>query len=384
MRFSLVQSELHRCLQLVASVVPTRAANPNLGSVLVEATKDGSITFQATDLDTFLLATARGVVDEPGVAAIPARRFLEVVKELPSDAVQAKGTGGGLTLTCGQGRYRLVGPDPDEFPEVPSLSEEKIFAAPVEVLERLIRQTAYAVSTDNTRPEMTGVYVHVVEGALRFVATDGHRLARAEARGDYSTWGDIIIPPKSLAIVQRLLGEAQESVSLSTNRRYCLFNFGASRLYTRLLDGRFPNYPDVIARCQPDKRAFVRRDDFLGVLRRVAVFSESMTRQVKLSLSEGALRVSVATQSVGEAEDVVPLRYDGPPFHIGYNANFLLELLRTTDAEELELAFQEPTSAGLITPVVTDGQPDLLCLVMPLRLPGEEIVAAAGEAPAHR
>lgn len=374
MNFSLVQSELYRCLQLVSGVVPARTTIPNLTSVKIEATADGQLSFTGTDLDTFLVTLARASVDEPGVVTIPARRLLEVVKELPADVVHVKSTASGITLTCGNGRFRLVGPDPEEYPQAPEISEERVFAVAANALERLIQRTIYAVSTDNTRAEMTGVYVHVVNGELRFVSTDGHRLARAAHRGDYPNWGDIIIPPKALGMVQRLLADAQEAVSLSTNRRYCLFNLGACRLYTRLLDGRFPPYEDVIARCEPDKRVEVSREALLATLRRVAVFSETMTKQIKFSIEENTIRISVQTQNVGEAEDVVPATYRGDAFHIGYNAGYLMDLLRTMDSEQVTMAFKEPTTAGIFTPVLSEGEPDLLCLVMPLRLPGTETI----------
>lgn len=371
MHFSLVQGELYRSLQLIAGVVPTRTTMPNLNAVRIEAKPDGEVTFTGTDLDTFLVTSTRAAVEQPGVVAIPARRLLEIVKELPQDVVHIKATPSGISLTCGVGRFRLVGPDPEEFPSCPDISEDRVFAVESAALDRLIMCTVYAVSTDNTRSEMTGVYVHVVNGELRFVATDGHRLARASHAGDYPTWGDIIIPPRALSMIQRLLVDAQESVSVSTNRRYCLFNLGACRLYTRLLDGRFPAYEDVIARCEPDKKARVSREALLGVLRRVAVFSESMTRQIKFSIEEGQIRISVQTQNVGEAEDMVPATYTGEPFHIGYNATYLTELMRTMQSEEVEMAFREPLSAGIFTQV-GENNAALLCLVMPLRLSGTE------------
>lgn len=373
MDFTLVQSELYRCLQLVSGVVPTRTSQPNLTSVRIEASSDGQLSLTGTDLDTFLVTYARASVDSPGVVTVPAKRLLEIVKELPNDVVQIKSSTSGISIACAGGKFRMVGPDPDEFPSAPEISEERVFAVEATALDTLVRRTGYAVSTDNTRAEMTGVYAHVLNGELRLVATDGHRLARAAHRSDYPTWGDIIIPPKALAILQRLLPDAQESVSLSTNKRYCLFNLGTCRLYTRLLDGHFPPYEDVIARCHPDKKIRVLRDQLFAAVRRVAVFSETLNRLIQVSLEKNQIRVSVQTQNVGDAEDTVPCEYAGEAFHVGFNATYLLELLRTIDAEEIDLQFQSPTSAGIITPVSDQPNLDLLCLVMPLRLPGADV-----------
>ena len=383
MKFSLVQSELYRCLQLVSGVVPTRTSQPNLTSVRIEATAGGQLSLTGTDLDTFLVTYARASVEEPGVVTVPARRLLEIVKELPSDVVEIKSTASGISISCGAGKFKMVGPDPDEFPSAPEISEERVFAVEADALDQLIRKTSYAVSTDNTRAEMTGVYTHVLNGELRFVATDGHRLARASRAGDYPVWGDIIVPPKALSMLQRLLPDAQESVSLSTNKRYCLFNLGTCRLYTRLLDGHFPPYEDVISRCQPDKKARTNREEFLAAIRRVAVFSETLNKLIQLTLEPGQIRISVQTQNVGEAEDVVPCAYKGPSFSVGFNASYLLDLLRTIESEEVDLQFQSPTSAGIITPALESGEPDVLCLVMPLRLPGADIAMEESSAQAR-
>jgi len=375
MKFSLVQSELYRSLQLIAGVVPARSNIQGLGSVRIEATTDGLVSFMGTDLDTFLVTNARGTVDKPGVVTVPARRFLEIVKELPADVVDVASSSSGITLQSGQGKFRLVGTDPDEFPAVPDISEESVFAVKGDTLDRLVKQTVYAVTTDFTRAELTAVFVKSEGGELRFVATDGHRLARASDKDDYPTWGGILIPPKALSLVQKQLPEAIETISLSTSKRYCLFNLGNSRLYTRLLDGNYPPVEDVIP-SNNEVLATVDRDMLIAVLRRVSVMSESTTKQLKLSLTEGQLGLSVQTQNVGEAEETIPAGYDGPEFNIGYNATYLLELLRTMKTEEVQLAFQGPTTAGVFTPIMEDCEPNLLCLVMPLRLPGVE---SAGE-----
>ncbi len=379
MKFSLVQSELYRSLQLVAGVVPSKTTAHNLTSVLVEATPDGKLSFTGTDLDTFLVTRLHATVDEPGVAAIPARRFLEVVKELPGDLVEVRSTPSGIAITCGKGKFRLVGPDPQEFPPVPEISEERIFGISAEILEKLIFQSAYAVSSDFTRPEQTAVYVHVVNGELRFVATNGHRLALAGHRGDYPAWGDVLVPPKALSLLQRILPEAQESVSMTTSKRYCLFNLGNSKLYTRLLDGPFPPYEQAIpADC--DKKVRINRELFMSALRRVAVFSETATRMVKIALQPDTVILSAQTHDVGQADEPLAAGYNGPAFQIGFNATYLLELLRTITTEELQMAFREPTTAGVFTPSTDVGEPELLCLVMPLRLPEESLVGEGAEA----
>lgn len=368
MKFSLVQSELYRSLQLVAGVVPGKTTAHHLTSVLMEADADGQLSFTGTDLDTFLVTRMHANVEQPGRVAVPARRFLEIVKELPSDLVGIESSASRISITCGRGKFSLVGVDADEFPKVPELSEEKVFAVSADTLDRLIRQTIYAVSSDFTRPEQTAVYAHVIDGTLRFVATNGHRLAMASHGGDYPSWSDILIPPKALAVLQRLLPEAQESVSMTASKKYCLFNLGANRLYTRLLDGPFPPYEQAIpSNC--DKKVRLDRETMISAFRRIAVFSETATRMVELRLTEGTLTLSSQTHDVGEAEEPVPAEYSGAELSIGFNAAYILDLLRTMDCDQVEVSFRSPTTAGVFKPHVPEGKPDLTCLVMPLRLP---------------
>jgi DNA polymerase III subunit beta len=370
MRFSLVQSELYRSLQLVAGVVPTKTAAQHLTSVLIEATANGELRFTGTDLDAFLVTSVHASVGEPGIAAIPARRFLEVVRELPGDIVEISSTASGVGIQCGNGRFRIVGPDPQEFPPLPELNEEKIFAVTSAVLARLVTQTIYAASTDYTRPEQTAVYVHVVGGDLRFVATNGHRLAMAFHAADYPPWGDVLIPTKTLTVLQRLLSEAQESVSISANKRYCLFNLGNTRLYTRLLDGPFPPYQQAIpGGC--DKHADLDREILAAALRRVTVFSESATRMVKVTIDPERLALAAEAHDIGEASEAVPADYQGPQFRTGFNGGYILDLLKTMTTDRVRISFKESGAASIFEPTPREGKPDLLCLVMPLRLQDE-------------
>jgi DNA polymerase-3 subunit beta len=370
MKFSLVQSELYRSLQLVAGVVPTKTAAQHLTSILVEATENGELRFTGTDLDAFLVTSLHASVEQPGIAAIPARRLLEVVRELPGDVVEISSTASGISIHCGNGRFRIVGPDPQEFPPLPELNEEKIFAVSSSVLARLVAQTAYAASTDYTRPEQTAVFVHVVGGDLRFVATNGHRLAMAFHAADYPAWADVLVPTKTLAVLQRLLSEAQESVSISANKRYCLFNLGSTRLYTRLLDGPFPPYQQAIpSGC--DSHADLDREVLAAALRRVTVFSESATRMVKVTIDSGRLGLAAEAHDVGEASEAVSADYEGPQFRTGFNGGYLLDLLKTMTTDRVRISFKESGAASIFEPTPLEGKPDLLCLVMPLRLQDE-------------
>jgi len=371
MDFSVVQSELFRTLQLVGSVVPAKSVLQTvLSSVLVRATESGQVRLEGTDGDQYLRAELRGTVEEPGVVAVQGRRFLEIVKELPPSSIRLRQKGSALEVVCGQGRFRLVTRSAEDFPVLPEIVDSHGVDIPAGELEKLIRRTSYAVATDESRPELGGVLVEVAEREIRFVGTDGHRLARA-AFGfqGHSEW-KVLLPPRTLTTLQRLLPDAQGTVRIAADQRYARFDVGPNQLVGRLLGGEYPNYERVIPTGN-DRIAVVRTDAFLAVVRRVGIFSDSFTKRVTLGLEPGKLHVVVQTQDIGEAEEEIEARYEGEALRISYNASYLIDMLRTIESDEVELAFKSSTQAGVFRPAGSESG-ELLCLVMPLRLPDEE------------
>lgn len=376
MDFSIVQSELLRTLQLVGSVVPAKSVLQSvLSSVLIRTTDDGKVRLEGTDGDQFLRTELRATVESPGVVAVQGRRFLEIVKELPASTIRLHMRGTTLEVACGQGKFRLVTRSVDDFPVIPDVPDSKSIDIPAAEMEKLARRTAYAVASDESRLELSGVLVEVTGKDLRLVGTDGHRLARASYPIQASSEWKVLVPPRTLSTLQRLLPEADGPVKVMADPRYVRFDVGPSQLIGRLLSGEYPNYERVIP-AGNDRLAVVRSDTFLSAVRRVGIFSDSFTKRVTLGLESGKLRITVQTQDVGDAEEEIEARYEGEAMRISYNASYLTEMLRTIESEEVEMAFRSSTQAGLFRPVNGDGG-DLLCLVMPLRLPEEEPAAPA-------
>jgi DNA polymerase III subunit beta len=216
---------------------------------------------------------------------------------------------------------------------------------------------------------LTGVLVQFRGGELRMVGTDGHRLAKTATKVSVSglEGKDLIVPPKALGQVVRLAG-GQEKVNLSVSKNFAVFEMGPTTVFSRLIDGNFPNYEQVIPKENP-KTFMVKRDEFMAALRRVAVLSDSVTRQVKLSLKPEYVELSVSTADVGEGKEKIPVEYRGEPLDIGYNAAYVLDALRTMGSAEVKVALNTPTSPGVITPAEQEKNDDLVCLIMPLRLP---------------
>lgn len=368
MKFALMQGELQKALHVVANVVPSKSTLPILETVLIDVNKDGSLTLTATDLDISVRTRRTAQVEEEGKVAVSARRLFEIVRELPDQEVSLTGDEAKLNLSCARGRYRFVGAPIEDFPELPDISGGKHVGIAPQTFEKMIRRTLYAVSTDETRPELTGVFMEIKESRMRMVATNGHRLARVGLDGAYKQERDLLLPPKALNQLLRLFGEADGDVEISGSKSYARFSVGSTELYSRLLEGPFPDYERVIPALSP-LNAIIRRDDFIASLRRILVLSDSQTRQVKMKFNPGRLSILAEYQGAGEAAEEMPIDYEGEELTIGYNGGYILEMLKTFSNERVKMSFESAISAGVFTPTDPKEGEDLLCLVMPLRLP---------------
>lgn len=376
MKFSIAQTQLQEALQVVSSAVPSRTTLPVLSNILVEA-QEGAVRLTATDLDLAVATKTQANVTDAGSLTVPAKKLLELVRKLPKEELKVDAKDLNLTIASKGGRFRFLCIRPEEFPSTPDVPAETTIALDSNVLDRLVRSTVYAVSTDETRPALNGALMQVKEGEMRVVATDGHRLARATYRPEtpvaHAPKNDVILPLKALNHLARLIPAATGSVEISLSRNHARFVLGETTLTTKLIEGPFPNYEQVIPK-QNTKRLRARREDLAAALERVSVFSDSLTRQVKLSIKENRLILVVQTPDQGEATEELAVQYTGEELDIGYNAAYLLDILRTIETEEVEVQLNTPVTAGLMVPS-GEGAPkggkareDLLCLVMPLRL----------------
>ncbi len=368
MKLTLMQSDLRKALQVVASVVPSKSTLPILETVLIDVVKDGRLTLTATDLDISVRTQHEARAEEAGKAAVSARRLYDVVRELPDQEVNLSGTEAQLELSCARGTYRFVGAPVEDFPELPDISSDKPVGLDPAVLEKMIRRTLYAVSTDETRPELTGVFVEIRSAEMRMVATNGHRLARAGVEGAFKQEHTMLLPPKALNQLIKLMSEHKEEVQVTGSKSYALFRVGTTELYSRLLEGPFPEYERVIPDSSP-LQATLQRGDLIASLRRILVLSDSQTRQVKMEFAPKRLRILAEYQGAGEASEELPIDYDGEELTIGYNGGYLLDMLKTFKDDQVVMHFESAVAAGVFKPATETPGEDLLCLVMPLRLP---------------
>lgn len=378
MKFSVAQTELQQALSLISSAVPSRTTLPVLSNILVEATGEG-LQLTATDLDLSISTRATADVKTESALTVPAKKLLELVRKLPKEELKLEAKDVTLNVVSKTGRFKFLCIRPEEFPARTTVAPDTTLTIDARQFERMIKRTIYSVSTDETRPALNGALFQIAEGEVRLVATDGHRLARATLKHPGavkgSLKGDVIIPLKALNHLLRLLSEGTAAAHVELSRNHARFTIGSTSLVTKLIEGPFPNYEQVLPK-NNTKHLHVKRDDLASALDRVSVFSDSLTRQVKFSISPNKLRLVVQTPDQGEATEDLEVRYDAEDLDIGYNAGYILDILRTMDSDEVTIQLNTAVTAGLLLPAApadAKAMPaleGLLCLVMPLRLAG--------------
>jgi len=369
MKITITRENLQQGLVAVAASIPTRTTHPVLSNILLEADDQG-VEVSGTDLDIAVSARVPAQVEEAGSITIPAKKLQELARELPEQPARITTRGDRLELTCGRATFRLNGLPKDEFPTFPAVDFNESWKVQGDVLHQLIRHTSFAVSTEESRPILNGVLWQLSDADLRMVATNGHRLARMIS--PVSLPGaprvDLIVPPKALQQVERLFGPDDE-IEIARSENYLGFRCGGTRVFTRLIEGPYPNYEQVIPR-DNDKVAVVEKASFAAALRRMAVVASEQTHRVRLSFGGPMLRLSVETPDLGDAFEEMEVDYQGEPLEIGFNASYLIEILRYMPGDEVRMTFRAPERAATFEPVAPEeGEAlDYLCLVMPLRL----------------
>ncbi len=366
MRLTISREKLQEALTAVAAAVPTKTTLPVLGNLLLETTEKG-LRLSGTDLDIGVSTEVLADVESPGAITVPAKKLSEIVRELPPAPVKLAAAGEQrITLECGRSRFKLLGLPRDEFPAFPTVDFTRSWRVKSGDVQKLISHTAFAVSTEESRPILNGVLWEVREKETRMVATNGHRLAKMEIPYSGSLTGDFIIPPKALEQVRRLF-PADEELEVARGENHLAFRSPFTAVFTRLIEGPYPNYDQVIPR-DNNRVATIDKAALQSALKRMSVVASDQTHRVKLSFNLALLKFSVATPDLGEGQDELPIRYDGDPIDIGFNGMYLLEILRYMPTEEIKFTFKEPERAATLEPEGWQEPGKYLCLVMPLRL----------------
>jgi DNA polymerase-3 subunit beta len=369
MKFSASQSTLLSGFTPLAGVIPSKSPLPALAHVFAEL-RGNKLTLAATDLEVSMETVIEVAGKADGKALLPARRITEIIRELPEMMLSiAVDKGHRITIEGESGNYKLSGEDVEGYPQLPTLQKPEVFAIDKGRLQRLISKTLFAVSRDELRPQLTGVLLQVRSGEVRCVSTDGHRLVQVKAMEiPYSGEPhDFIIPAKAMTTVLRN-SEGEGQMELQFEGTQLCFSFGDTKLTTRLIEGRYPNYEAVIPKSN-ENILKMDLDALRAAVRRVSIFSNEVSRQIRLKLGPESVEISGEDlEQGGEAKETVPCEYKGTPMDIGYNASYVLDVLKQIDTTEVLFELGTPTSAGLVKPTEQEKNEDLLMLVMPVRL----------------
>ena len=371
MKFSIGRQDLDKAIQRVLAVVSPKTTLPVLANFLVAADeKAKSVTLTATDLDMTVTTRVGADVGETGEVTLPAKRFAEIVKELGTDVVDVSADGEEISIKAGKSKFKIVGIPTEEFPTLPKSDPASAFSVDAGALARMVEKVSFCTSKDETRPSLNGAFWEFAAEQMGMTATDGHRLATFTTQGDFRALAgkSMIVPPKALNHAVRTIGaEAEDTVKVAVQENHVAFFIGSTTINSRLLEGPFPNYRQVIPK-DNDKELVVGREALMAAVRRVAVLSDAMTHQVRLTLKKTKIELAVSTPDVGEAREEIAARFNADTMEVGYNANYLLDVLKHIDSENVRFLLGTPVSAAVVTAVEQPEGEDHMCLLMPLRL----------------
>ena len=370
MRFIVSTSTLLKQLQAVNGASSSSTVLPILENFLFEI-KDGSLTISATDLQTSMTTSLPVESKEDGKVAVPSKILLETLKTLPDQPVafSVDAQTFAIEISAGDGKYKLSGENGEDFPKIPTVENASSVSMPASVLAEAINKTIFAVSNDDLRPAMTGVLCQLSPQNITFVATDAHKLVRYRRNDTKSdAAASFILPKKALTLLKASLGSDDSAVSLEYNSTSAFFRFGNINLICRLIDERYPDYEAVIPQSNPNKLT-LDRSQFLNSLRRVVIFANKTTHQVRLKINGSELNISSEDVDFSnEAHERLGCQYEGEDMEIGFNAKFLIEMLGNLEGDEVTLEMSTPNRAGLLIPQTNNDNENVLMLVMPVML----------------
>jgi DNA polymerase-3 subunit beta len=372
MKVTLERASLLKSLGHVHRVVERRTTIPILSNVLLRA-EGQSLGLKATDLDLEVTEQLAADVGQKGATTLPAHILYDIVRKLPDGAqvtFEATGEQGQLTLRSGRSRFSLQSLPESDFPDLAAGEFTHSFSLQAGELKKLIEKTQFAISNEETRYYLNGIFMHTVDvdgtAMLRAVATDGHRLARVEIPAPQGSIGmpGIIVPRKCVNEILKLIEDIGQEIGIEISATKARFKFGEVVLTSKLIDGTFPDYVRVIPNGN-DKRLIVERQPFAAAVDRVSTISSERGRAVKLALADGKLTLSVTNPDSGSAVEELEVDYDAAPIDIGFNARYLLDITQQLDSDTALFKLADPGSPTLV--LDRDGAAALYVL-MPMRV----------------
>ncbi len=370
MKFIVSSSALLKQLAAINGVVASNPIVPILENFLFQL--EGTIlTVTASDLQTVMITEIEVESSDKGSIAVPAKLLLDTLRGLPEQPITFKidAETFGTEIISENGRYKLSGENPIDFPKVPAVNKTLSIEVAAEVLGKAIANTSFAASTDDLRPNMTGMFLQLGEANATFVATDGHRLVRYRRQDlKSSNTSTMIIPRKALNLLKSTLPSDDTLVKADFSQSNAFFTFGNIKMICRLIDERFPDYENAIPVNNPNILT-INRLELLSSLRRISIYANKTTHQIRLRISKDELVISAEDLDYSnEASERLACEYDADDLEIGFNAKFLIEMLSNLSTNQLQLRLSAPNRAGILVPNEQDENEDILMLVMPVML----------------
>ncbi|MGE5237596.1 MAG: DNA polymerase III subunit beta [Chloroflexota bacterium] len=365
MKITVQKQELQEKLSHIQNIVEKKNTMPILNHFLLSVEEAGAF-ITATDLETAFKEPLTVSVNEPGKMCIPARKLLEIVREVESAISLESVDGQWLKVKAGKSAFRLACLSEKEFPVWPAMEGTDELTIPSVVLREMVEKTLYAAGESDTRYVLNGLLLHVKpKDTVILVGTDGHRLALSEKKlsSKIKAENRIIVSRKAISELRRFLGD-EGDVRIMMGKNHILLNTGNIEFLTRLIEGTYPNYEQVIP-ADNDRNVTVDRGGLIAALRRVSIMSRERSGAIKLDLGAAEMVVSASNPDLGEASDEIPIGYSGEAMAIGFNARYLLDALNAMESEKVVLRLKEPLSAALL---LEEGREDHRCVVMPMRL----------------
>ncbi len=348
MKLRITKEHFLNGLQQVQHVVSTRTTLPILSNVLLEA-QDGELTLTTNDLDVGVSAKVTADVETPGATTLPARKLVNIVKELPAQEIEIDVDADHVaSITCGPSFFKILGLTHDEFPALPNFDNAKEFKFPQATLRDSLKKTSYAISTDETRYVLNGIYFAFENNTLIMVATDGRRLAMVDHELEFpkSQETTMIVPTKAVNELQRLLGDSGD-VTIAIAENQVAFKLEKLILVSRLIEGNYPNYRQVIPEKTVD-RITLERESFLKTVNRVSLLTSDKSHSLKLVFGEDNIDIMANSPEIGEARESLAVSHKGNQFSIAFNPEFLMAPLRNLDTDEVYLHLIDEMSPGVL------------------------------------
>lgn len=370
MKFIVSSAALLKQLNSLKGLVPSNPVIPILENFLFEIS-DGLLRVTASDLQNAMTLETAVETDEKANVAVPARMLLDTLRNLPEQPITftIDTESHGIEILSDNGRYTLAGEDAGDFPRPaePKNTTNLMFSS--DVISSAIAYALFAVSSDEMKPAMNGIFVNLTDGKTNFVATDSHRLVRYSYEGtEGNSNSSIIIPGKAFEQLKNALPSSPQEIQLEFNDTNVFFSFANIKMVSRLIDERFPDYENVIPTSN-DKNLNIDRSQLLSSLKRISIYANKTSQQIRFKLENNNLLISAEDVDFSnEAKENLPCDYDGETLEIGFNGKFLMEMLSNLNCDTVHFEFSEPNRAALMYPSEATGDENILMLVMPVML----------------